>query len=268
MGAWCLEVAVLTDVGRVRGVNEDTAAADGEYGIAVVADGMGGHRAGKVASHMARDIVLDGLRGGRVLPWKKPAQLVKRVLARANRSIVDAGRGTPAFRGMGTTLAVMLFRGRRVTLAHVGDTRVYRLRRGRLSPLTRDDSLLSDQVELGLISAREAAGSHNRHLVTRALGVREDLVVTLREEHVEAGDVFLACTDGLHDMVDDADIELIVDSLHMNLPLAAQHLVQLANDNGGFDNVSVALVKVVASRRQAKGKGWLGRLLGRTRRAA
>ena len=256
-----LEVAALTDVGRVRSFNEDTVAVDKKQGIAVVADGMGGHRAGEVASRMAQDIVLAGLRARGTGRRKHPAQTIERVLGQANRSILEAARANPAYRGMGTTVALLLFHGSGVTLAHVGDSRIYRLRAGALTLLTRDDSLLSDQVEMGLISADEAGGSHNRHLVTQALGMNERFSPRLREEQVRPGDVFLVCSDGLNDMVDEADIELILASLHMNLSLAARHLVQLANDNGGFDNVSVVLVKALAASPGAGRAGWLGRLL-------
>jgi serine/threonine protein phosphatase PrpC len=256
-----LQVAVLTDIGRVRRFNEDAVAADKEHGIAVVADGMGGHRAGEVASRMARNIVLAGLRAAGAELRSTPAQAIEQVLGQANRSILKAALDNPNYRGMGTTLALLLFHGSSVTLAHVGDSRVYRLRDGRLSLLTRDDSLLSDQVEAGLISAQEAGASRNRHLVTQALGIQEHLSPRLREEELRPGDVFLVCSDGLNDMVDEADIELIVSSLQTNLQLAASHLVQLANDNGGLDNVSVILVRAHATSAAPKVNGWLGRLL-------
>ncbi len=260
-----LEVAALTDVGRVRRFNEDTVAADKEHGIAIVADGMGGHRAGGVASRMAQDLVLAGLRSRDSQLRQMPSQVIERLLQQANASIFTAAQENPAYRGMGTTLAMMLFRGAAVTLAHVGDSRIYRLRAGRLGLLTRDDSLLRDQVEQGLISAQEAGYSHNRHLVTQVLGIQGHVSVHLREASVRAGDVFLACSDGLTDLVDDADIALIMSSLHMNLPLAASHLVQLANDNGGFDNISVVLVKALAASPAPTFSGWLRRLLDRIR---
>lgn len=253
----CLEVAALTDVGRVRGFNEDTVVADKESGIVLVADGMGGHRAGALASRMARDIVLQTLRGRRRTP---PSRAVAQALDQTNRAIYRAGQEDAGRQGMGTTLAMMLFHGKGVTLAHVGDSRIYRLRDGHLAQLTRDDSLLGDQVAVGLISAGQAGSSHNRHLVTRALGVKGQIGAHVQETDVRPGDIFIASSDGLHDVVGHADIELIVASLHMNLPLAAHHLVQLANDLGGFDNISVALAKAGAP--PAGPRGWLGRLFG------
>jgi protein phosphatase len=255
-----LEVAALTDVGCVRSCNEDAVAVDREHGIAIVADGMGGHRAGEVASRMARDIVLAALRRHRSKNRTTALHFIEHALGQANHSILAAAQDNPNYRGMGTTIALLLFHGASVSLAHIGDSRIYRLRAGRLSLLTRDDSLLSDQVEWGLISTEETGASRNRHLVTEALGIRQQLSPSLREEALQADDVFLICSDGLNDMVDDADIELILRSLHMNLSLAASHLVQLANDHGGLDNVSVVLVKARAWSAPARTNGWLSRL--------
>ncbi len=246
-----LEVALLTDVGNVRQYNEDSIAADPARGILALADGMGGHRAGEVASRMATETLVAGLSAavdsfranGR---QHAPLLALGQSINRANKAIHEAGRLDSRYRGMGTTMAVAFFHGNRVTLGHVGDSRIYRLRDRQLSLLTRDDSLLRDQVELGVISAEEASQSHNRSLVTRALGIEEKVSPHLLDDTALPGDVFLLCSDGLNDLVEDADIELIVASLSGNLPLAATHLVQAAKDNGGYDNVSVVLAKVKA----------------------
>ena len=244
-----LEVALLTDVGQVRQYNEDSIAADIERGIVVLADGMGGHRAGEVASRMATETLIARL-GAAVDSFRANGRQHAPLLAlgesinRANHAIHEAGRLDSRYRGMGTTMAVAFFHDNRVTLGHVGDSRIYRVRDKRLTLLTRDDSLLRDQVELGMISAAEASQSHNRSLVTRALGIEAKVSAHLADETAQPGDVFLLCSDGLNDLVEDGDIELIVASLAGNLPLAATHLVQTAKDNGGHDNVSVILVKV------------------------
>ena len=222
--AYRLEAVSLSESGRVRAVNEDAAAVDHEYGIAVVADGMGGHRAGDVASRMAIDRVLGRLRAalGRFsagVPQPAALPLAEQAIAEANSAIHAAAHPQSGRSGMGTTLALAFFHGEQVALAHVGDSRIYRLRSGRLQLLTRDDSLLHDQIELGVIAAEDAADSHNRHL--------------------------------------------IVDSPKTNLPLAASHLAQLANDNGGYDNITVALVRVLADEAGAGARGWISRLLGR-----
>ena len=261
-----LELVSLSEAGRVRALNEDAVAVDSEYGIAMVADGMGGHRAGDVASRMALDIVVTRLRE-KLQQFRAgvlqatPPQFAEKIIGEANTAIHAAADQQTGCSGMGTTLALALFHGRQVTLLHVGDSRIYRLRSGQLNLLTRDDSLLRDQVELGLIAAEDAGDSHNRHLVTQALGAGPQITVHVHEEALHSGDLFLLCTDGLSDLAEERDIELIVDSLQTNLPLAAQHLVQLANDNGGYDNITVALVRVLDDAPTSAAKGWLSRLL-------
>ena len=262
-----LELVCLSDTGRVRTVNEDAVAIDDKLGIAMIADGIGGHRAGDVASRMATDIVIDGLRN-KIKQFRAgstqqtPSQFAEKIIVKANQAIYSAAQKQPGCNNMGTTLALALFHDDRVALLHVGDSRIYRLRNGQLQLLTRDDSLLSDQVELGMIAAEDAGDSHNRHLVTQALGIGATVPVHLGEEEIRSGDVFLLCSDGLNDLVEDSDIELIIESLKTNLNLAAAHLVQLANDNGGYDNVSVALVRVGNAAPSAENKGWFARLFG------
>lgn len=267
MPRYTLEVASLSHVGKVRSYNEDSLFADAESGIAAVADGMGGRRAGEVASRLATEAASSVLKR-RLSQAASEAgapplvQWVEEALAQANRAILDKARQQPGYEGMGTTLALALFQADRVAIGHIGDSRVYRLRDGRLQLLTRDDTLLQDQLETGLISVRDAGGSQNRHLVTRALGMEESAPAHAVEEAVSDGDMFLLCTDGLNDLVEHDDIELIVRSLATNLPLAAQHLVQCANDNGGYDNVSVILLKVKREQTAAVRKGWIDRLFG------
>jgi protein phosphatase len=264
-----LALASLSESGRVRARNEDAVAVDREYGVALVADGMGGHRSGEVASRMAVDIVIERLRASvrqcrAGTLQSTPLQFAEQIVVEANQAIHNAASLQAGCSGMGTTLALAIFHEQRVALLHVGDSRIYRLRDGRLQLLTRDDSLLHDQVELGLIAAEDASDSHNRHLVTQALGISVCVTVHLREEDLCSGDVFLLCTDGLSDLVEESDIELVVDSLKTNLSLAASHLVQLANDNGGYDNITVALVRVLDGDGEpvVERKGWLSRLLG------
>lgn len=265
-----LEVTALSDVGNVRQFNEDSVAVDADYGILALADGMGGHRAGEVASRLATEILMDGLTAAVAgfrpnMHQHAPLLAVEQSINRANRAIIEAGRVDVKYQGMGTTLALALFYDNQVALAHVGDSRIYRVRDNRLQLLTRDDSLLRDQVELGLISAAEASQSHNRSLVTRALGLADTVAPHIAQDDAEPGDVYLVCSDGLNDLVDDDDIELIVTSLRANLPLAAQILVQAAKDNGGVDNVSVVLARV-REPFPAEHPGWFTRMLGWLRR--
>jgi PPM family protein phosphatase len=245
-----LETAGITDAGSVRQYNEDNIAFDPDSGIVVLADGMGGHRAGEVASRMTVQLIVRGLQAqvenlGAGEDHAAPLQLVDQCINAANEAVFDAAQVHSNYQGMGTTLVLGLFHDNRVTLAHIGDSRIYLLRGERLQLLTRDDSLLRDQVEMGLIAAADASASHNRNLVTRALGMGRGVNAHLREDDVVPGDVLLLCSDGLNDLVVDADIELILNALYANLPLAAHHLVQAAKDNGGHDNVSVVLAKVL-----------------------
>ena len=261
-----VEAVGVSDAGSVRQFNEDRIVLAPEIGVVALADGMGGHRAGEIASHMAADLVVDSLRAhfadaGATATQHSPLLALDKSINQANRQIFDAAQASRLREGMGTTLAVAAFHGRGVTIAHVGDSRIYRLRAGRLALLTRDDSLLRQQVEAGLIAASDVADSHNRAYVTQALGVADAVDAHPRDVDVLPGDLFLLCSDGLNDLVDDDDIELIVHSLSGNLALAAQVLVQTAKDNGGYDNVSVILARPDA-RPRASG-GWLRRFVDR-----
>lgn len=262
-----LETAGLTDAGSVRQFNEDRIVVAPEIGVVVLADGMGGHRAGDIASRMAADIVVNGLRTHLAdtdapAAQHSPLLAIDKSINQANQSIFEAAQSNVTRQGMGTTLAVALFHAGGVAIGHIGDSRIYRLRGSKLQLLTRDDSLLRQQVEAGLISASDVADSHNRSLVTQALGVAESVDAHVRDVDTIPGDVFLLCTDGLNDLVEDDDIELIVASLRSNLPLTAHTLVQTAKDNGGYDNVSVILARVLKPMLPARRGGWLARLAG------
>lgn len=264
-----VEFASATDTGAVRKFNEDSIAADGEIGLMALADGMGGYMAGDVASALAIAVVKEELAAalGSLEPAGNDAaqrnlprtSAMKRAVEKANQTILRVARKNLQCQGMGTTLTLAVFHEDRISIAHVGDSRLYRLRYDRLEQLTMDHSLLQGQVAAGLIDSGDARLSHNRNLVTRALGKEETVEVDVREEDVLPGDVYLLCSDGLNDMVEDADIELALRELQANLPLAANLLVQMANDNGGHDNVSVILARV---RAQSAGHGLLGSLRG------
>jgi len=268
-----LEIVTLTDVGKLRTYNEDALLADEQSGIVALADGMGGHRAAEVASRMAVDIVANGLQSRMAefisdqtgqLPQQAIDQLVKQandtILKNSTHRVDSQGR---TYQGMGTTLSLAFFFNNRVILGHIGDSRIYRLRNDNLELLTRDDSLLADQLELGMISVKETGDSHNRNLVTQALGIQEDISVHVNAVDAVTDDIFLLCSDGLTDMVDHADMELILNSLKSNLPLTAQQLIQAANDNGGYDNASVILIKIKAPFAAAPDrKGWTNKLFG------
>ncbi len=252
-----LQVFALTDPGLVRNHNEDAVFADPGKGLVILADGMGGYNAGEVASGMAVTL-LSGRLGGpafqRMLPDALEHPLQEAILS-VNQAIHQAAQCEPQYAGMGTTLVLGLFCDDRLLLVHVGDSRCYRLRQGHLERLTRDHSLLQEQIDSGLLSEEEARHSRNRNLVTRALGVESMVEPEFNRYDVEVGDIYLLCSDGLNDMVEQDDIALTLQTLAANLPLAGEQLVQLANDNGGRDNVSVILVKITGRFRVPR-SGW------------
>lgn len=246
-----LEIATATHAGMVRSHNEDSIAADAEIGLAVLADGMGGYNAGEVASGIAVELIRTEMK--KALAGKKPGELngqsAERLIveqaSRANAAIYQAAQSQPQYSGMGTTLVVALWHDNQVSVGHVGDSRLYRLRQGVLEQITRDHSLLQEQIDSGMITKEQARYSQNKNLVTRAVGIDPEVETEIHTYPVQPGDVYLMCSDGLSDMVTDEDIQLTLAALAANLPLAAQQLVQQANDNGGRDNISVILVRIL-----------------------
>jgi len=248
-----IEMATCSDPGRLRDNNEDSVLANARLGLAVLADGMGGYNAGEVASSMATAVLGCELEHAFTMtPPYKPgpdgrawalSALADKV-AKTNAAIHHAASHNSKYAGMGTTLVMIQFYDNRMAVAHVGDSRLYRFRDGVLSQVTRDHSLLQEQIDSGMITPEQARHSQNKNLVTRALGVDADVVTDVAEHTVQPEDVYLLCSDGLNDMVEDEDIALTLGSLSANLPLCAQQLVDLANDNGGRDNVSVVLAKI------------------------
>ena len=242
-----LEFASALDVGRARTNNEDSVALDAEAQVAVLADGMGGYNAGEVASGMATSLVRSSLvqwLGAHTAPTARElAQAMGRCVEQANRAIFDASNGNPQYSGMGTTLVMVAVAGGHLVVGHVGDSRVYRLRGGQLQRLTRDHSLLQEQLDAGLITPAQAARSTNRNLVTRALGVEAEVTLEARDHSLVQDDLLLLCSDGLTDMVDDEGICDLLCHTHASLQDACQALVDAANAAGGRDNISVVLVR-------------------------
>src|SRR5499426_2925585 len=259
-----LEVATATHSGMVRSHNEDSIAADATFGLAVLADGMGGYNAGEVASGIAVELIKVELK--KALGEKNSEKLdgasVERLIAdhgaRANTAIYQAAQSHPQYAGMGTTLVVALWHDNRMVVGHIGDSRLYRWRGGTLEQVTRDHSLLQEQIDSGMITKEQARHSQNKNLVTRAVGIDPQVEAEVHTYTVQQGDIYVLCSDGLSDMVSDEDMQLTLSSLQTNLSLAAQQLVQQANDNGGRDNVSVILVRV--AREFPARTGWLAKL--------
>jgi protein phosphatase len=186
--------------------------------------------------------------------------LLKSAVAMANESIYQVSQDQPQCEGMGTTLVAGLFTNDRVIVGHIGDSRMYRLRGEELTQLTEDHSVLREQIRSGLITEEQARFSNNKNLVTRALGVDAMVELEMHEYDVQPGDIYLLCSDGLSDLVDDEEIHMTLVALSSNLELAAHQLVQMANDNGGKDNISVILARPLKS--FAVTQGWAQKFFG------
>lgn len=248
-----LDVAAVTHPGRVRSHNEDWITADAYAGCAVLADGMGGHKAGEVASRMAVDLVMAGIKSSREgrekLDAARAERLIAAQVAAANTGILEAALSDRRYDGMGTTIVVVLWHEDGVTWGHVGDSRLYLLRRGELRQLTRDHSIVQEELERGAISAEQARHAANRNVLTRAVGIDPEVEADVRSFGVEAGDVYLLCSDGLTDMVIDRNIGETLRACGPEVAAAAERLVEQANESGGLDNISVILVRVVGAAR-------------------
>jgi len=262
-----LEITTCTDAGMVRSHNEDSIASDATNGLVVLADGMGGYNAGEVASGMATTVIVTELQRLLAGPAAQDIdgadeslaqKLLSEQIAKANTSIYQAAQSQPQYAGMGTTLVVALFHDNRVTVAHIGDSRLYRQRGDEFRQVTRDHSLLQEQIDSGMITPEQAKQSQNKNLVTRALGIDPSVEPEIHDYDAQPGDIYLLCSDGLCDMVSDEDIGMALQTLGANLRLCAQQLVQMANDNGGRDNVSVILARVL--RDYAAPRGFMARL--------
>jgi len=246
-----LEFAQLSDPGRVRGHNEDylgtvvpaTATEARTHGwLFALADGVGGQERGEVASRTAIESVLSGFRDA---PRGEPlSALLSRLLQSANGRVLDAGMSAAAGGvNMATTMVACALRFDRAVVAHAGDSRCYLIRKGQASVLTRDHTLVNEQVRLGILSAKEASTAVTKHLLTRSLGTNMSVNVDIGEHQVFPGDVLMLCSDGLHGAVDANDFTRIL-TPGCDLELAVRDLVNLANHNDGSDNISVLAARV------------------------
>ena len=248
-----LRMAARTDTGLVRPHNEDAVFADPALGLAIVADGMGGYNAGEVASSMAvarlsGNLVVRDETGEPIHPHAGDRAAVHaHLLAEiddANAEVHLASVAQRELAGMGTTLVLAWFYDNHLVVAHIGDSRAYRLRGGRLERLTRDHSVLQEAIDSGIMHPDEARQARNRSLITRALGPLPAMAADLGDFAVARGDIYLLCSDGLTDMVDDDEIRGTLRAFGADPEAAAAHLVEIANDAGGADNISAVVVAV------------------------
>jgi serine/threonine protein phosphatase PrpC len=257
-----VEFTQLTDLGRVREQNEDYLGhsvpatprlARTQGWLFALADGVGGHAQGEVASRTAVEAVLAGFReadGGEPL-----GSLLKRLVQAANTRVLEAAHEAgPSGAGMATTLVACALRFDRAVVAHVGDSRCYLVRRGRAVSLTRDHTMANEQVRMGLLSAEEMADASTRHVLSRCLGAELLVNVDESEHVVVAGDVLVLCSDGLHGPVRGTEIAAALRE-NANLGAAARKLVSLANERDGSDNVSVQLIRIASVERVGTYRG-------------
>ncbi len=238
----------LTDVGLMREHNEDSILWDMDLGLALLADGMGGHNAGEVASALAVENIRTALRerllsadGGSVEEYET---VVRDAVTFANSCIFSQSQEQVECAGMGTTLALALLVDSKLIVAHVGDSRIYRLRSDELTQITSDHSLVQELVDGGYLTEEDARMSVSKNLITRALGIGEDVEVEVIDAEASLADVYLLCSDGLSDLVSDEEISSILLEHADDKKAAAKQLISLANEKGGSDNISVILVSI------------------------
>ena len=256
------EICTETNPGMTRENNEDAVAVDSLTGLCILADGMGGYNAGEIASGMACAFIKSEMgrwlsQAGKNANAKEVKRALEICVQNANHSIFNAANSNPQYTGMGTTLVVGVFQPNRLMLGHIGDSRCYRLRGSDFQQITKDHSLLQEQIDAGLITPEQALTSSNKNLVTRALGVEDAVLLDVTEHRVEEGDIYMMCSDGLSDMVRDhliADIMLA----HSSLEEKGRQLIAAANEGGGRDNISVVLTH---AKQAVVKRGLLSRML-------
>jgi PPM family protein phosphatase len=238
-----MEVAALTDIGRVRSANEDAYGLCSEEGFFVVCDGMGGAAAGEVASQTAVAAAMEAVCKAR--QQDNPQRLLEKSTAAANQRVFSRAEHDSALYGMGTTLISLLVRSGHVYVAHVGDSRCYRYRAGTLERQTHDHSLVDEQVRLGQMTPAEAEQSPFRNVITRAIGTRSTVNADIAEVSAQPGDIFLLCSDGLTRELSDKRIaELLSEKSSADLQELCSRLIKAANRAGGKDNITCLLVKI------------------------
>ncbi|HEX4458293.1 MAG TPA: Stp1/IreP family PP2C-type Ser/Thr phosphatase [Polyangia bacterium] len=245
-----------TNIGLKRAHNEDSFFLPEADRLVIVADGMGGHASGEVASKMAVDTVAEHFRNtaeDAELTWpfkldgadKYDANRLSTGIKLANLRIFDKAQRDEGCHGMGTTIVASLFLDDKVLIGHVGDSRVYRLRDGQLTQLTEDHSLLNDYIRMKRLSSEDVGKFPHKNVIVRALGMKESVQVDLLSDPTKLGDVYLLCSDGLTGMVDDPGLSYII-SEEPDLDVACERLIHAANRNGGQDNITCCLARLEA----------------------
>jgi protein phosphatase len=248
-----IKSAGVTDIGRRRQLNEDALFVDDESGLYVVADGMGGHNAGEVASKLAVETVSNFVRRSgddEEITWPYGvdptisinANRLRTAIMLANKRVWKEADNREDYTGMGTTIVAGLVEDDHITLCGAGDSRAYRLRGDALDQITTDDSWVQVALTEGLLQADEAENHPMKNIITKAVGAKQNIELTVHEEPLEDGDVYLLCTDGLHGMVAEARILEILRDKKDDLEQAVQTLITAANDKGGKDNITAIVL--------------------------
>lgn len=242
-----VQSAGITHVGKVRSSNEDHYGAFDDIGLYVVADGMGGHAAGEVASLMAVETIRDTFQAASdrtqpAGPGADPGRPIVWAIEQANQRIFTTGQNDPALSGMGTTIAALWLSGETAYVAHVGDSRVYRLRGAVLEQITSDHSLINDYLSRGIMKPDEAATHPMKHVLVRALGTTPSVAVDVKPLPLKPGDLFLLCSDGLSNVIPQPELLGALAEPATDLSTRCRHLVEVANRHGGLDNITAVLV--------------------------
>jgi protein phosphatase len=247
-------VGFQTDIGRKRSQNQDSGIALPDLGLFVVADGMGGHKGGEIASAIAVEAIPGSVRRAKgSAVWDARAAITE-AIHEANNAIFKRSQAQTELQGMGTTTTALLFsptaQGDTLTIGHVGDSRCYFIRPGAIWQITRDHSIVQEKLRAGLITRDQMKTDRMKNVITRSVGFEGVVDVDVYQMLVRAGDLFLVCSDGLSGLIDDPEILKVIDQTAFNthdLQKTVQNLVQQANANGGDDNITAVLIEVLAS---------------------
>lgn len=232
-----------SDTGLVRKNNEDTFVIESAAGFCLVADGMGGAAAGELASRIFAESTLDVFLGYENPSEQKALENIQKAFRRANEKILDHVGRNPFHEGMGCTAELITFFGQGFVLGHMGDSRTYRFREGLLKQLTKDHSLVQDQIDQGALTAEEARNHSLRNVILRAVGIEESPALDIIRGRIYPSDLFLLCSDGLTDMLEDDVIGRVLTSAG-NLSQKTEKLIELAKSAGGKDNITVVLAEI------------------------
>lgn len=260
MSAFDIEFAAVTDIGKIREKNEDSVLISSDLGLGVVADGMGGHSAGEIASNIAVHVLEETIRKVNTGELKMPETFLpkldnterKMLMAAnlANAAIYTTAQASEIYKMMGTTLTGVMFDGDNATAVHVGDSRIYLFRDGKLVQVTTDHSLAMEHVRRGLLTKAEADKSKIQNVLTRAMGIKKNVEFDLLRFPVKLGDVMVLCSDGLYKGLNETQLAEQLEQ-GKNLPLVklCKQLVRISNDNDGQDNISAVMIKILPPQR-------------------